>query len=318
MSGSNEFNDRYDVAVIGTGPGGVSAAITAKIRNKSVLLLGSPDLTGKLVKGHKILNYPGLPEVTGDALADALKKHLDSLDIAVTEDRIASVLAMDDYFMLLGSKNDIPYEATSLIIASGVVADKPIPGEVENLGNHVSYCATCDAMLYRGKPVAVVGYNPKEEEEAVFLAGVCSEVLYFPQYKAPTRWEDGSADAAAGAAVIRVVREKAASIAPDPAATLMNPAIILTTSEGNAYTSACIFVLRESIAPGQLVPGLETEGAHIRVDMQMQTNLPGCYACGDITGTPYQYIKAAGQGNVAALSASSYVDRVRAAKETAK
>ncbi|MBQ6239978.1 MAG: NAD(P)/FAD-dependent oxidoreductase [Firmicutes bacterium] len=318
MSGASEFTGRYDVAVIGTGPGGVSAAITAKIRNKSVLLLGSPDLTGKLVKGHKILNYPGLPEVTGDELTDALKKHLESLDITITEDRIASVLAMDDYFMMLGSRNDMPYEATSIIIASGVVADKPIPGEVENLGNHVSYCATCDAMLYRNKPVVVVGYNEKEEEEAVFLAGVCSEVLYFPQYKVPTRWEDGSADPAAGKAPIKVVREKAASIAQDPTGTLMNPSIILTTAEGNSYPTACIFVLRESIAPGQLVPGLETEGAHIKVDMQMRTNLPGCFACGDITGTPYQYIKAAGQGNVAALSASSYVDGIRAKAKAAQ
>ena len=80
------------------------------------------------------------------------------------------------------------------------------------------------------------------------------------------------------------------------------------TSE-NSYTAEAVFVLREAVAPGQLVPGLETEGAHVRVNRRMETNLPGCYACGDLTGTPYQYIKAAGEGNIAALSAVGYLEQ---------
>ena len=68
-----------------------------------------------------------------------------------------------------------------------------------------------------------------------------------------------------------------------------------------------IFVLREAVAPGQLVPGLETEGPHIKVNVDMSTSIPGCFAAGDIAGLPYQYIKAAGQGNTAALSAVGYL-----------
>ena len=74
--------ERFDVAVIGTGPGGVSAAITAKIRNKSVILLGSRDLSAKMTKAHRIDNYPGLPLVTGAELAKAFLSHLDALEIA--------------------------------------------------------------------------------------------------------------------------------------------------------------------------------------------------------------------------------------------
>ena len=72
-----------------------------------------------------------------------------------------------------------------------------------------------------------------------------------------------------------------------------------------------VFILRDSVAPGQLVPGLATEGAHIKVERDMSTSIPGCFACGDITGTPYQYVKAAGEGNVAALSAVSYIDKMK-------
>ena len=70
-----------------------------------------------------------------------------------------------------------------------------------------------------------------------------------------------------------------------------------------------MFVLREAVAPDTLVPGLETEGAHVKVNRKMETNLPGLFACGDLTGLPYQYVKAAGEGNVAAISAAAYIDR---------
>ena len=70
-------------------------------------------------------------------------------------------------------------------------------------------------------------------------------------------------------------------------------------------------MLREAVAPAQLVPGLETDGTHVRVNRRMETNLPGVFACGDLTGTPYQYVKAAGEGNVAAISAAAYIDSKR-------
>ena len=83
--------------------------------------------------------------------------------------------------------------------------------------------------------------------------------------------------------------------------------MVLTTDQGEVVSDG-IFLLRESVSPGKLVPGLELDGNHVKVDRGMAANLPGLFAAGDITGTPYQYIKAAGEGNVAALSAVSYID----------
>ena len=82
----------------------------------------------------------------------------------------------------------------------------------------------------------------------------------------------------------------------------------LEAAEGE-HSADGVFVLREAVAPAQLVPGLETDGAHVKVNRKMETNLPGVFACGDLTGTPYQYVKAAGEGNVAAISAAAYLDR---------
>ena len=284
--------ERYDVAIIGTGPAGVSAAITSTIRNKKVLLLGSRDLTEKLQKAHRIQNYPGFPDMPGAELAAAFQRHLAQLGIEITEKRINAVYAMGDYFAL--QSGDEMIEASSVILATGVVQGKPLPGEEALLGRGVSYCATCDAPLYRGKRVAVIGYSPREEAEAAFLAEVCAEVLYFPVYKDETHLP----------ASVRVIREKVTGIEK------AGEEVAVKTAE-NAYPVDGSFVLREAVAPGQLVPGLETEGSHVAVNRAMEASIPGVFACGDIVGTPYQYVKAAGEGNVAALSAVKYLDSLK-------
>ena len=281
--------DRYDVAIIGTGPAGVSAAITATVRNKKVLLLGSRDLTEKLQKAHQIQNYPGFPAVSGAELASAFQKHLAQMGLEITEKRINAVYAMGDYFALQSGEEML--EASAVILATGVVQARPLPGEEELLGRGVSYCATCDAPLYRGKRAAVIGYSPREEAEAAFLSEICAEVLYFPVYKDETSLP----------ASVRVIREKVNGI--ESAA----EGVVVKTAE-NGYPVDGAFVLREAVAPGQLVPGLETDGSHVAVNRLMESSIPGVFACGDIAGSPYQYVKAAGEGNVAALSAVKYLD----------
>ncbi len=283
--------DRYDIAIIGTGPAGLSAAITATIRNKRVLLLGSRDFSEKLQKAHRIQNYLGFPAVSGQELAAAFRSHIDQMGIPITEKRINAVYAMGDYFAL--QSGDEMLEASAVILATGVVAAKPLPGEEELLGRGVSYCATCDAPLYRGKRAAVIGYSPREEAEAAFLSEVCAQVIYFPMYKEETALPEA----------VRVIREKVTGIEDTEAGR-----VVKTTENG--YTVDGVFVLREAVAPGQLVPGLETDGSHVAVNRRMEASIPGVFACGDIAGTPYQYIKAAGEGNAAALSAVSYLDRL--------
>ncbi len=101
-----------------------------------------------------------------------------------------------------------------------------------------------------------------------------------------------------------MIREKAVRIAQEEGRRKV-------ITEKEEYPADGVFVLREAVAPGRLVPGLETEGPHVKVNRKMETSLPGVFACGDITGTPYQYIRAAGEGNVAAISAAGYLDRNR-------
>ena len=280
---------RYDIAIIGTGPAGLSAAITAKIRNKSVLLIGSKDLSPKVTKAHAIQNYLGLPNIPGADLGAAFQASLDSVGVKVTEDKITAAYNLGDYYGLQGAETI--YEASTLILATGMIPGKLLPGEEALLGRGVSYCATCDAALYRGKTVAVIGYSPKEEHEAAFLSEIAACVNYFPMYKEIESLPES----------VRVIREKPLEIRQE------NGLRQVITAE-NTYSFDGVFILRDSISPGQLVPGLEIENNHVKVDRTMATNLPGCFACGDVVGLPYQYIKSAGEGNVAALSAAAYLD----------
>ena len=281
--------ERCDIAIIGAGPAGISAAITAVVRNKKVLLLANQPVSEKVAKAHTVLNYPGLPAVTGAGLKAALEDHLREMHIPIIRDSINAVYAMGDYFALMGKGTD--YQADAVILAPGVSFGKPYPGEEAFLGRGVSYCATCDAPLYKGKRAAIIAQTPAAEEEADFMAEICSEVLYFPLYK-----EEPHLDSR-----VRVVADPPAEIIGTVKANS------LTTKSGASYETDGVFILRESISPAQLVPGLAVEGSHVAVDRAMRTNIPGCFACGDIVGAPYQYIKAAGEGNVAALSAVAWL-----------
>lgn len=284
----NENTTRAEIAVVGTGPAGVSAAITARVRGKSVLLFGSRALSTKLTKAHSIRNYPGLPDVDGAVLAEAYRRQLAALGAAITEQQVTAIYAMGDYFALQTPQT--LYEAAAVILACGVVMERPFPGEAELLGRGVSYCATCDAHLCSGKTVAVFGYHAESCAEADFLAGTAARVLYFPVV--PHEITVHSA--------VQVVREKPIAIEGQDRVEAVR------TAQGRCPVDG-VFVLRDAVAPAQLVPGLAVDGPHAAVDLQMRTNLPGCFACGDIAGKPYQYIKAAGQGNVAALSAAAYL-----------
>lgn len=285
--------ERYDIIIIGTGPAGVSAAITARARNKNILLIGDKNLSSKVEMAHAIRNYPGLPDISGKELRRAFLHHLEKMEISVTEDKINGVYAMGEYFALRGSGTE--YEASSVILAVGMSVAKPYPGELENLGQGVSYCATCDAALYRGKSAVVAATSVEEEKEAEFLAQMADKIYYVPMYQEATDLDEK----------IEIVRQKPVGIEKT------GQRMRLVTDQG-AIEADGIFLLRGQVAPSQLVPGLKVEDNHIGVDRQMRTNIKGLFACGDVTGTPYQYVKAAGEGNVAALSAVSYLaDRKR-------
>ena len=278
----------YDMIILGSGPAGLSAAVTAIIRKKNILVLGEKDLSMKLVKAHTINNYLGMPHISGKELAERIGSHIKQLGIEITNSKAARIYNMGDKFAVQSGQD--MYQGLTVILATGMITTDPFPGEEEFLGKGVSYCATCDAALYPGKTAIVIGYSKKEEEEAEFLAEYAKKVYYIPMY------EDADPDTDK----VEIINEKPEAVIGDGSVTA------LKTDKREIETDG-VFVLREGIAPDYLLPGLEMDGVHVKVDRKMNTSIPGVFACGDIVGLPYQYIKAAGEGNVAALSAVTYL-----------
>lgn len=283
------MEERYDIAIIGSGPAGLSAAVNAKIRNKKIIIFGNADLSRKLVKAPKINNYLGFYDVTGEELKNNFENHISSMGIEINFEKVNAIYAMGDYFSLM--VNEKMYEAKSVILGTGIEFDKPIEGETELLGKGVGYCATCDAPLYKDRVVSIIGYNKDAEEEANFVSELASKVYYIPMYK-------GEYDIKAE---IEIIQDTPVKVVGSTKVESLQLNKKLIDTDG-------VFILKDSMSPDQLVPGLIIEEGHIKVDRSMRTNIEGCFAAGDCTGRPYQYIKSAGEGQVAALSAVTYLD----------
>lgn len=281
--------ERVEIAVIGCGPAGISAAITAKVRNKRILLFGNTCPSNKVTLSHKVQNYPGLADISGEAFAAAFGKHLKVMDISVTKAQVNAVYSMGDYFSVQAA--DKIYEAWTVILATGIFSGKLLPGEETFLRRGLSYCATCDASLFKEKVIAVVGSNEESDAETRFLSEMVSEIYYFP----------------VGIESLLIPNKKLHIITDSPIAILGDKKAEALKTDKGTYPIDGVFIFRDAIQIQQLVPGIAMDGPHIKVNLNMETNLQGCFACGDVAGKPYQYIKAAGQGNVAALSAVSYL-----------
>jgi thioredoxin reductase (NADPH) len=282
---------RYDVAIVGTGPAGLEAAITLKIRKKNIIVIGKKDASSKVRSAERIDNYLGIPAVSGDELAKKMLDHAESMGVEITEGRVSMIYPYGEYFAIQCGEEIL--EATSVILCAGVAPAKTIPGEKEYLGRGVSYCATCDAAMYKDKKAVVVSYSSAFEEEAEFLRKYASEVIYVPVYDAGDLKIEG----------VEIFNGTPVEIKGAMKANT------LVTDNGEIQTDG-VFVLRDQIAPSSMVPGLETEGSAVKCGRDMSTSIPGLFAAGDITGAPYQLIKASGEGLTAALSAVSYLSKV--------
>ena len=279
-----------DIAVIGAGPAGLSAAINARARGKSVLVIGNPMEENPLFKAPVVDNYPGLPGISGSELLQRLTDHAKECGAELRHGRVLNAAAMGDrFFISIG--NDME-EAGALILAIGAQRGVKLPGEDAFLGRGVSWCATCDGMLYRGKQVAVVGLSHDAPAEANFLHEIGCQVTYIAR-KAPEGLDPA----------IPVVLGRQLRIEGDA---MVNAVRVDDTT----VPCQCAFILRSAMAPNDLMPALALENGYISTDRAMATNLPGVFACGDCTGLPLQVAKAVGDGLIAGQSAAEYLDRI--------
>ena len=279
----------YDVAIVGSGPAAISAALTLKLHNKSIIWFGSRNLSPKVERSEMIANYPGVKMVTGPELNRLYREQIEEAGLEITERMVTNITASRKGWMLLGG--DEIYDAKTVLLALGSTSPKGFPGEAELLGHGVSYCATCDGFLYPGKTIAIFCGSKEFEHEVIYLAEIAAKVYLFTSYGEPS----------VSRVNIEVSPGKLKSILGEKKANAVE------LIDGTTLPVDGVFVLRPAVAPGMLVKGLEINGADIVVDRKMATNKPGIFAAGDCTGRPYQLTKAVGEGNIAAHSIVEYL-----------
>ena len=282
----------FDIAVIGAGPAGLSAALTARVRNKSVALFEHLDFSPKLQKAHTINNYLGLPMLAGKDLMKQLSDHCLAAGPTLIREKVTNIYA-GETFTLLTPNNT--YEARAVVLAIGVSNAALLSGEKDLVGKGVCYCATCDGMLYRDKPVAVIAYTEEGEHEAEFLGEICPTVYFLPQYKTEYQPKQPA---------VQVLKTR-------PQAILGEEEVAgLKTDTGELQVDG-IFILRQSDPAETLLPELEMDGPFVKVNRDQATSVAGVYAAGDCSGKPWQISRATGEGQVAVLNAISYLDAKR-------
>ena len=278
----------YDVLIIGGGPAGCSAALTLRMRGKSVLMAYAGG--GALEKAARVDKYPGLPRVSGPEMLSIMHDQVKEAGAEIKEGLVQRVLPMGESFTAMIG-NEIA-EARGVIIATGIPRVALIEGEENLVGMGVSYCATCDGMFYREKRVAVIGAWEEAAEEANFLAGIAAELDYYVE----------------SAHNHQALQEKICCIQEKPLSLeRTEDGILLKTREREEIYEG-VFVLRPAMAMSQLMPEMETEGKKIKIHDGYKTSVKNVCIAGDLQGAPYQIAKAAGDGNAAALLLNKMLD----------
>jgi thioredoxin reductase (NADPH) len=310
-SGEGARRDSFDVAIVGAGPGGMTAAIYCSRARLDTVVLERNTAGGIMAVTERIENYPGFPEgITGFALADRMKQQAAQFGTDLREITGVAALRQRPDGSWLVVTDDGTVTARAVILSPGVEARKlGVPGEAEFMGRGVSYCATCDGPLYRDKEVVVIGGGNAAVEEGMFLARFASTVHVVHRRDAlrATRIAQERAFALPNmhfiwnGCVSRIVGEtKVEAVDYDD---------VLDHSHHTLPVSGVFFYVGQLPQTGFLRDVAELdENGYIVTDAHLRANRPGLFACGDArAGLIKQIANAVGEGALAAIEAEKYL-----------
>lgn len=166
----------YDIAIIGAGAAGMTAALYALRANKTVLLLESTTYGGQILQSPLVENYPALPNISGADFSNNLYTQLKALNQKITYQTVLDLSRQNNIYQLT-TKNQI-YQAKTVILATGTISRKlNLPNESNLVGKGIAFCATCDGSLYKNQDVAVVGGGSSAALSTLYLSDICKNVF---------------------------------------------------------------------------------------------------------------------------------------------
>ena len=295
----------YDVAIIGAGPAGISAAIYLLRSSVSFVLLDRGAPGGKLNNIHRIDNYPGCPSIPGPELSMSLLKQLQGLGGKVEYGNAVEVRP-DEEGYLIRLEDGHSLTAKSIIACSGSSARRlGVPGEKQLFGRGVSYCATCDGAFFRNKDVMVYGYKDFAVEDGIYLASICSHVYFV--YPHPLEATERHLEELSSCSNVELIEGEVSSFYGEQR---LQGATLNTKDGERRIEVSGAFPLSEQLSGASYLAPLEPkqENGFLVVGKDHETSLKGIYAAGDVVAKKLrQIVNAASEGAECAIEAINYV-----------
>lgn len=307
----------YDVVIIGGGPAGATAALYTARAELKTLVIDKSVRAGALGMTSKIANWPGIPEISGDKLVEQMQEHAKSYGAEFVQSKVTGTYLAEPEKQIFLAEGEL-ITTKAVILATGAMGkSKTIPGESELLGKGVSYCATCDGAFFRNKDVAVIGSNEETVHEALFLTRFVKK-LYLITPKTKLEISEELMEEVKSKPQIEILyRSQAHSVVGENGVTGLE----IKGEHAQTLDVTGVFIFTQGNRPivDYLLDINMTGEGCILVNKEMETNIPGIFACGDILCNKVQQaIVAAGQGCVAALSADSYINNRKGIKKDYK
>lgn len=300
----------HDIVVIGGGPAGLTAALYAARAGKSVLVLEQGGFGGQIALSPRVENYPGIPHMAGNLLADALVEQVLAQDVDVEVETVTAFSGENGVFTVTTEDGQHPCRA--IILATGVTHRYlGLEGEEALVGRGVSYCAVCDGAFYHGRRVAVVGGGDTALQDALFLSATCAHVTLIHR-RDQFRGEEKLVRQLQGCKNVDILLSHIPVGLESLDGELRGVALrdLKTGEEFNLAVEGLFLAVGQEPRNGQFASLIRlTPGGYVDAGEDCRTNLPGVFVSGDCRVKEVrQLTTAVGDGAVAALAACKYVD----------
>jgi len=303
--------ERYDVIIIGAGPGGMTAAIYTQRANLKTMMLEKAAPGGKMMTTWEVENYTGFGKVSGFELSEKMFNHTQELGVEYRYGDVTNIVDKGTYKEVHTQTGEV-FETGAVIIGTGTIPRSTnAPGESKLTGRGVSWCAICDGAFFKDMEIAVIGGGNSAIEEAVFLTKTVKKITVInilPTLQADAKAVDeaketGKMDFMLGYEVLSFNGDNQLE-----SITLRN----VETKEESDLKVEGAFVFIGQIPEVSFAKDLDitNKWGYIEVNQKMETRVPGIYAIGDVIDKDLrQIITAASDGSIAAIEVAKYLEK---------
>ncbi len=322
MPDTEQDTSLFDVVIVGAGPAGLTAGIYASRGRLKTLILERNMAGGQIALTELVENYPGFPEgISGFDLSQKMKTQAEEFGAEVREIEGVTAIAEDRDGRLAVTTDRETIRTRSVILAPGVEARRSgVPGEAEFIGRGVSWCATCDGALYRGRTVAVVGGGDSAVEEGMFLTKFADKV-YLVHRRDELRAAQIAQERCFDNNKVEFVWDSVPRrIEGQEMVEALEVENVKTGEKRSLPVNGVFIYIGQDPNTAWLADVVELdEHGYIVTDDLQRTSMPGVFACGDATVGPLKQIaRAVGDGALAAVQAEKYLDELECAAPDAE